>query len=233
MASTDHLHEYREKKICQHREAPSRTRSHVDSRRRGRAGSGQRGARGDRGDRSRDRMGSASGGDERVSPLRNSGARRAYQIAQTHWRRAEGAARDARGGGMALDQRVSAAHVRPVRQRAPDDEFCRSADAVQQRRSDRRAREYRGPVFGNRARDRAGRGREYQGDHGACVAANREVRVRVCADASAQIDHRDSQSQYNEAVGRPVSEVRARGVARLQGRFATRSKSSTRHACGW
>ena len=211
----------------------AQSRSHVDSRRRRRAGSGERGARGDRGDRSQDRMGSAGGGDERVSALRNSGARRAYQIAQTHAGRAQGAARDAGRGRMALDQRASAAHVRPLRQRAADDELCRSAYAVQQRRSDRRAREYRGSVFGNRARDRAGRGREYQGDHGARVAANREVRVRVRADASAQIGHRDSQSQYHEAVGRAVPEMRARGVGELQGRFATRSKSSTLPACGW
>ncbi len=37
----------------------------------------------------------------------------------------------------------------------------------------------------------APRGRKYQGDHGAGVAANREVRVRVCAPASAQIGHGD------------------------------------------
>ena len=160
----------------------SQSRSHVDSRGRRRAGSGERSARGDRRDRRQDRMGSAGGRHERVPAFRNSGARRADRIAQAHPGRAQGTARNARRRGMALDQRASAPHLRPVCQRAPDDELRRRPYAVQQCRSDRRAREYRRSVFGNRARDRAGCGREYQGDHGARVAANREVRVRVCAD---------------------------------------------------
>ncbi len=193
------------------------SRGHADFRRRRRAGSRQRGAGGDRGDRGRDRLGSAGGGDERVSALRNSRARRADPIAQAHPRRAQGSARDARGGRMALDQCASAAHLRSVRQRAAHDELRRRAYSVQQGRSDRRAREHRGPVLGNRTRDRARRGREYQGDHGARVAANREVRVRVRAGASAQIGHRDSQSQHHEAVGRPLPEMRARVSAGYQG----------------
>ena len=86
---------------------------------------------------------------------------------------------------------------------------------------------------GHRASGRARGGRERQGDHGARVAADRALRLRIRAQERAQVRHRDSQGQHHEAVRRPVSEVRTRGRRRNIPRFATRSRSSTRPVCAW
>src|SRR5882724_6871673 len=85
------------------RQVSPRSRCHVDPRRRSRAGSYEFDGRGDRGDRGQNKMGSAGGGRECIPALWNSGARRAYRVAAPHAGRAQGAARDAGRGGMALD----------------------------------------------------------------------------------------------------------------------------------